>query len=301
VRLQSVFREKSPFHYVDDDDEGTVAAFPEPEKRRFIELISRVADRMFVTDPELATYVPGAEIVERAIDVSSWPDIGVADVETPLIVHAPSRRGVKGTNAILRAVGALRRKGLRFDFQLIEKLPQQKARKIYEQADIIVDQLRIGWYGVFAVEGMALGKPVVAYIRDDLVYHFGEELPLANANPGNIEQVLERLVRSYPERQSLSRRARAFAERVHDSNVVAAKLAEHYREAVRTPRPIDIKPVIDQLTIQYLATKSEAAKADTTPDGSAPVNEPVPESVAAKPVYFFDRLKRLGRKYKLST
>ena len=37
------------------------------------------------------------------------------------------------------------------------------------KADVIVDQLRCGSHGVFAVEAMATGKPVLCYIRDELV------------------------------------------------------------------------------------------------------------------------------------
>jgi len=36
-----------------------------------------------------------------------------------------------------------------------------------ETADLLVDQLLTGWYGAVAVEMMALGKPVVCYLRED--------------------------------------------------------------------------------------------------------------------------------------
>lgn len=265
ARLQSVFREKSPFHYVDEDEEGTVAAFPEREKRRFIELVGAVADAVFVTDPELASYVPGARIVERAIDLSVWTDVGVGDTDCPLIVHAPSRRGVKGTRSIINAVGNLRKEGLRFDFQIVENLPQAQARAIYERADIIVDQLRIGWHGVLAVEGMALGKPVVSYIRDDLLHHMGEEPPLAVANPTTIETVLRRLILSPGTRADLGRRGRAYVERVHDAEIVAAKLAGLYREMSAAPRPIDLNPVIDHLVYQHALAKAPPPPSLTLP------------------------------------
>ena len=33
---------------------------------------------------------------------------------------------------------------------------------MYAQADLVVDQVLIGWYGALAVETMAMGKPVIA-------------------------------------------------------------------------------------------------------------------------------------------
>ena len=40
-----------------------------------------------------------------------------------------------------------------------------KALKIYEEADIVIDQVLIGWYGGFGVEVMKMGKPLAVYIR----------------------------------------------------------------------------------------------------------------------------------------
>ena len=67
-----------------------------------------------------------------------------------------------------------------------KKLSNKEARKRYETADILIDQLLAGWYGGLAVELMALGKPVICYIReDDLKYipkEMRDELPIINAN-----------------------------------------------------------------------------------------------------------------------
>ena len=53
-------------------------------------------------------------------------------------------------------------------------------------ADIIVDQLNAGWYGLFAIECMALGKPVVTFLHDEAVRRteeaFGVPVPLVNAS-----------------------------------------------------------------------------------------------------------------------
>ena len=134
-----------------------------------------------VTDPELQTYVPEATVVPRVLHAEEWPFVGVGSNTCPLVVHAPSRRGVKGTEAILRAVERLQKR-VNFRFMLIENLPHAEAKAAYKEADVVIDQLRIGWYGVLATETMALGKPTIAYIRDDLWHKHGAKLPIIDGH-----------------------------------------------------------------------------------------------------------------------
>ena len=47
------------------------------------------------------------------------------------------------------------------ELDIVEGVPHDEARERYARADIVVDQLNAGWHGVFALEAMALGKPVV--------------------------------------------------------------------------------------------------------------------------------------------
>ncbi len=51
---------------------------------------------------------------------------------------------------------------------LAERVPNEKIRALMATVDIIADQLIIGWYAMFALEGMAMEKPVLCYLRDDL-------------------------------------------------------------------------------------------------------------------------------------
>ena len=55
------------------------------------------------------------------------------------------------------------------DLKIVEGLHHDEARRLYEDADIVVDQLNAGWYGLFAIECMALGKPVVTFLHEEAV------------------------------------------------------------------------------------------------------------------------------------
>ena len=270
VRTAKKFRDFSPYHYADEDPNNLISKFPAATVEAFQEYVSGVANQVLVPDAELQSYVPRSEIVPRGIDLELWqpryetPDMADDHPEGPLVVHAPSRQAVKGTPTVLAAVEQLKREGLKFRFQLIEGLPNDEARLVYERASIIVDQLRIGWYGVLAVEGMALGKPVVSYVREDIQHHLvpdGGEPPIANANPENITAVMRDLLKDGERRRALGRRARAFCEATHDSSKVAADLIERYRRELAHPTPVDHAKLLDYLIVQRNHTKGLYRKA----------------------------------------
>jgi glycosyltransferase involved in cell wall biosynthesis len=115
----------------------------------------------------------------------------------------------------------------------VEGLANAEAKKLYQQADLLIDQLLIGWYGGLAVELMALGKPVICYLReDDLKFipnAMREELPIINAEPGTIYTVLkEWLTTRRQELPEWGRRSRCYVEQWHDPLQIAAYLKQEY-------------------------------------------------------------------------
>ncbi len=158
LRTAEAFKRLSPYHYVDENPGEMFTRFTDENKIAFRDFLDAVCQVMLVPDPELQSYAPSARIVPRAIEMAEYPYIGPKSADNPLVIHAPSNQSIKGTRQILDAVETLRAEGLQFRFQLVENLPNHEARQLYQDADIIVDQLRIGWYGVLAAEGMALGR-----------------------------------------------------------------------------------------------------------------------------------------------
>lgn len=204
-------------------------------QRGFYELLVDYVDQFLVQDPEMAEWVPNARVVPRGIDLDRWPVVGVSHTKRPLVVHAPSQPLVKGTPFLQRALEELAEEGVSFDVKLISGMQHHEAMQWYRRADLVVDQLHIGWYGVVAVEAMALGKPVVTYVREDLAEGFSPALPIANANPQTIKDVLRRLLTSWDERRRLAERSRPFVEDVHDLRRVAQQLRDVYAGVMDRP------------------------------------------------------------------
>ncbi len=252
IRFGSVFKAACPYHYEDEQRDWTDIkkpyVFDERQQRAFRDFVCGVCDDVFVNDPELQTYVPNSLIVPRAIDCICFkPPESKGNRSVPLVVHAPSRRGVKGTDFVLRACEQLKKQGYVFEFKLVENVSHREAMDIYREATIIVDQLRIGWYGVLAVEGMALGKAVVSYVRHDLRHYLPCPSPLAYANPENITDVLGYLLSNPDVVKSYGENGQHFARVYHNADSIVKNLTAIYN---RPLRPIDPVAAADFLHYQ---------------------------------------------------
>ncbi len=148
------------------------------------------------------------------------------------IVHAPNHRMFKGTRFIEAAVSELSAEGLDVELVLVEKIPNEQALKIYQTADIIVDQVMVGFHGFFALEAMAMGKPVVCFIREPERYLIdAQNSPIINADPDSIKEVLRSWVNaSQSERLERGRQGRNFIEKHYSMDAFAKRLDTAYME-----------------------------------------------------------------------
>lgn len=223
---------------------GYYSAASDRRKRERIAKFARYADIIYAYNPDLLHGLPaGARFQPYPnLDLERWHPAEAPTRERPLVVHAPTHRRVKGTPYLLEAVERLRQRGIAFDFRLVEHLPHREALELYRSADLVVDQLVAGWYGGFAVEVMALGKPVIAYIRDEDLGFIPEgmraDLPLIQATPATIEDVLaDWLQRPRAALREQGARGRRFVERWHDPLAIARGTLDDYARARQTRRP----------------------------------------------------------------
>lgn len=196
---------------------------------------SKLFDHAIVADYELYHYIKNVykniHIIRQAINLTEFPTCYPSpENSTPLIVHAPSDKTLKGTDYLIDAVKQLEEEGIDFKFQLIEKMPYTRAKEIYQKADIIVDQLCIGSFGNFSLEGMAMGKPVICYIRDDLWATYPPGLPIVNANPNTIYSQLKNLILDGEQRRKIGIQGRQYVEKYHNATDIACQLKELYQK-----------------------------------------------------------------------
>jgi glycosyltransferase involved in cell wall biosynthesis len=188
---------------------------------------SRKAGARIVGSYDAIRWVPDAEVVPPGIDLRAYTPALPAERARPVVVHAPSSRRRKGTEHVIAAC-----ERLPVELEIVEGLHHDEARRRYEAADIVVDQLNAGWYGLFAIEAMALGKPVVSFLHDEAVVRTEEALglrvPVVSATADTLVERLRPLVESVEERRRVGAESRAYVEQVHDADRNADRLVQIY-------------------------------------------------------------------------
>lgn len=200
-------------------------------KRAAISQFDRNAHALFALNPDLldvlpmrAEFLPYAHVDPRELATAPPPRR-----RRPVVAHLPTDRRVKGTAFLVDAA-----QRLDVDLRLIEGVPHAEALRALADADVVVDQLLTGWYGGVAVEAMAFGRPVVAHLHEPdlerLPVAMRAELPVTDATPETVEDVLRRLLLA-TDVGELARRSRAYVERWHDPRAIAERLVEVYERS----------------------------------------------------------------------
>ena len=204
-------------------------------QRRIRASAERWADDELVSTPDLLESAPRAAHLPVAADLADYPFVPAA-TRPRLVVHAPTNRLIKGTRYVEAAYAALADRFPGVRFEVVERRPWSELRDILAAADVVVDQVFMGWYGMVAVEAMALGKPVLCFIRDDFEPRL-VDCPIVRCTEGDLAERLAAVLEDAGARRDLGERGRAYVEREHAAPVIAARLVERYRALLQGREP----------------------------------------------------------------
>ena len=217
------FRKRSVMHYLGSDIRGKT-----PEELAY----GKKAGAEIVGSYDAIRWVPEATVIPPGIDLAAVTPEPPSGRRRPVVVHAPSSRRRKGTDHVVEAC-----EDLDVELRIVEGLRHDEALARYRDADIVVDQLNAGWYGLFAIECMAMGKPVVTFLHDEAARRtedaYGLPVPIVNASSETLRDRLEELVEMGPSaRGEIGRASREYVERVHDLDRVTDALLDLYATVV---------------------------------------------------------------------
>ncbi|MFF0265535.1 glycosyltransferase [Kribbella sp. NPDC004536] len=237
VRVPSRHAESEPWSPFPDLEDETVELL-ERNATRAVELFTSYPGNVYVSTPDLLDYVPNATWCPVIVDVGTWrSDAPVLEHDKPVVAHAPSKSAMKGSELIDPIMRRLAEQGL-ITYRRVEGVDPADMPAVYRDADIVLDQFRIGSYGVAACEAMAAGRIVVGHIaqhvRDRVAADTGLELPIVDATPDTVEQVVRDLIANRERGRELAARGPAYVEKVHDGRWSADALATF----VEQPRPV---------------------------------------------------------------
>lgn len=226
LRMPDIEAARNPFYVPHPSEDGS----GRDRLRRWMEVTDGhvvVADHF--GDAHLEGIATHVHVVGQRVDLARFtPRPPDPDRAEPILLHAPSNLEVKGTSVIRAAVEELERRGRRFRYVEMTGVTNDQVLAILADADIVIDQIRLGSHGIFAVEAMAAGKPVVCRISDEMAAAYPADLPIVSADPTDLTDVLDGLIADGERRHRLGVAGRAYAETHHDHRLVARRLLDVY-------------------------------------------------------------------------
>ncbi len=229
IRLPSRHREREPWSPFTPDWELT--AVLEERAARLARGLDRLGLPVLVSTPDLLLDVPAATWLPVVVDVERWAGAGqrgVLEREVPVVVHAPSSSHVKGSELAEPVLESLAARGL-IEYRRVEGVPAADMPRVYGEADVVLDQLRIGNYGVAACEAMAAGRVVVSHVSEVVREHAreaaGADLPILEATADSLEQVLLDVLADRDRARALAAQGPAFVRTLHDGTRSAEVLS----------------------------------------------------------------------------
>jgi hypothetical protein len=204
----------SPFH-----DAWKLTPSLELRARENARLVTRLGAPSFVTTPDLLDDLPTAHWLPVVVDPGPWiPSRPALSGDVLIVGHAPSSGHLKGTELIEPVLEALHAEGV-IDYRRIVGVPASEMPARFSEVDVVLDQFRIGAYGVAAVEAMNAGRAVIARIeprvRERIRAATGRELPILDADPDTLEAVLRGIAADRSAARAAASAGSDYARAVH--------------------------------------------------------------------------------------
>lgn len=203
----------------------------EAQASRFAELVKAADVPVFVSTVDLLEDVPDAQWLPVAIDPAPWAQAArpLFSADRPVVVHVPSRAALKGSDRIDEVLTQLADRGL-VEYRRISGVTHDQMPALIGDADIVVDQLRIGLYGVAAAEALAAGRLCVSYVgsavRDRVRSLTGHEVPIVEADPDSLADVVTDLLSDRTAAAEQAAAGPGFVAELHDGRRSARALTD---------------------------------------------------------------------------
>ena len=174
---------------------------------------TKFADHILVSTPDLLEIVPSAKYYPVMIDANKFlSELNGADPsKKPLfktkkikILHAPSNIDLKGSAMVAEVIKKLAKaddriefiytKDLNRDTGLVYTVSRYELFQLYREADIVIDQMVIGWYGLQSVEALLAGCQTICYIEENLKHYLFPDCPIICSNILELESSVKKAV-----------------------------------------------------------------------------------------------------------
>ena len=112
----------------------------------------------------------------------------------------------------------------RVEYRRVTGLQPAEAAGLIRQADIVIDQVLLGLYGVLACEALASGAVVVGLVGPQIRSRVADPIPIVvEADPSTLPEVLAQVLNDLPQLAEDAPGRREFVRRWHDGRESAAR------------------------------------------------------------------------------
>jgi hypothetical protein len=180
-----------------------------PWQDKLIKDTEKFADYILVSTPDLKEIIPSAEYYPVMLDYEKFqeeaglPTNKKDSKDEIVILHAPSsivriNKGTTYIEPVLNKIASMSGYKIKLvlPYKNIQERPTNYPSTRYElfgllkEADIVIDQMIVGWYGLISVEALAAEKCVICYVGEKLKPYLFKDCPIQIADINTLENVL---------------------------------------------------------------------------------------------------------------
>lgn len=174
-------------------------------------------------------------ILERVRDLTNMKPSPLPLGERITIAHCPSNPSVKGTRYVVAAIESLQKK-YPINFVLIEGKTNEEVLESIRHADIVIDGIISGGYGLLSVEAMALGRAVLARVPERNRAYYPDEMPVISVSPTSLVEVLEDLINNPQKIRDAAEAGPSYVQQMHSIESLTPEILRAYRLAAQRKR-----------------------------------------------------------------
>lgn len=217
---------------------GHLCICSKDELRSSLERLDGVATAKIAMG-DMVAYVPDCH------NLHYWP-IDIDTIESsplpprgkgPLrVAHAPNHPHFKGTRFLEVAIERLQSEGYDIELVCVQGVPNSEVIELFRSCHLVADQFIAGFHGYTALEAMALGRPVLCFLRGADMMIDPDTCPIINADPQSVYSVLKDCVDGHIDLTRLGRASRGYIEKHYSIDAVAVRFGHLYLETAALPK-----------------------------------------------------------------
>tara|TARA_B110000116_G_scaffold87494_1_gene76132 strand:- start:2928 stop:3860 length:933 start_codon:yes stop_codon:yes gene_type:complete len=200
----------------------------EIRNKKSSQFVNDFVEHIYVSTPDLLKSVKSAEWLPNPVNLEKRVYSDLAITEKLIVLHAPSNRKIKNTQAVIDSIDILKDEGIEIELNLAENIGHEKLMEMISESHLIIDWVNpdFGIYGVLSIESMAMGRPVICTLTESLYKKY--DLPIIHCHPNDLSSKIRNLSSTRDKLIDKGKLGYDFVHKYHDSTEIAKKVINRY-------------------------------------------------------------------------